>query len=56
MPLTNAQKQAALRSRRASQGLKELRGIWATEAQEPIIKKAVIKIIKRLSINDKRVD
>jgi len=38
MPLTNAQKQEALRKRRATLGLHEIRGIYATQKQDKMIK------------------
>jgi len=47
MPLTNAQKQEALRKRRAANGLHEIRGIYATQDQVRQIKKYANKIINK---------
>ena len=41
LALTNKQKQAALRKRRADLGQKEMRGIYVTDSEEIEIKKMV---------------
>lgn len=38
-PLTNTEKSKALRERRESLGLKEMRGIWANNSEQKILKK-----------------
>ncbi len=48
MPLSNQEKQAALRKRRADLGQKEMRGIWVTDDEEKIIKKEIRKRLKEL--------
>ena len=49
MPLTSKEKSQALRNRRAEAGLKELRNVWVSDAEE----KALRPIIKA-AINDMR--
>lgn len=44
MGLTSAEKQRALRQRRADQGLTEVRGIYAPESLHQAIKQAVKKM------------
>ena len=44
MALSNQQKQQALRKRRASEGLKELRGVW----MPPELHKEAKELIKEL--------
>ncbi len=48
MSLDNKQKQAALRARRAEAGLKEMRGIWVTDAEEVEVKPKIRAMLKRL--------
>jgi uncharacterized lipoprotein YddW (UPF0748 family) len=48
MALTNKQKQEALRKRRAAAGLKELRGVWVTDAEEIEVKQKIRAMLKRL--------
>ena len=48
MALSNKQKQAALRKRRAELGQKELRGIWVTDEEEKILKKEIRQRLKEL--------
>jgi uncharacterized lipoprotein YddW (UPF0748 family) len=45
---TNKQKQAALRARMAEAGLKEMRGVWVTDAEEIDVKKKIRAMLKRL--------
>lgn len=44
MSLTSAEKQRALRQRRADQGLTEVRGIYAPESLHKAIKEAAQKV------------
>ena len=44
----NTEKSKALRVRRAALGLKEIRGLWATEAEEVVVKPMVRKKLKKL--------
>ena len=46
MPKTVAERQQALRKRRADQGLTEVRGIYAPEAQHQAIKEAAKKLLQ----------
>ena len=46
--LTNKQKQAALRLRRAALGQKEVRGIWVTESEETFVKKQIRAMLKKM--------
>ncbi len=46
--LTNKQKQAAFRARRAEAGLKEMRGVWVTDAEEVEVKKKIRAMLKRM--------
>ncbi len=48
MALTNTQKQAALRKRRAAEGQKEMRGIYVTDEEEIEVKKKVRAMLKRM--------
>ena len=48
MALDNKQKQAALRARRAEAGLKEMRGIWVTDAEETEVKQKIREMLKRM--------
>ena len=43
--LSNKQKQAALRKRRAAQGLKELRGVYVPALLEKQIKKVINEMV-----------
>ena len=45
--LTNKQKQAALRKRRADLGQKEMRGIWVTDDEEIKVKEKVRAMITK---------
>lgn len=46
MTKSNAERQEALRKRKRDAGLKEVRGIYATEAEEREIKKFAAEIAK----------
>ena len=46
MPLTNKEKQAALRKRKAELGQKEMRGIWVTNEEERKLKPKIREILK----------
>lgn len=48
MALTNAEKQKALRERRAELGQKEMRGIYVTDEEEAEVKRAVKGILKEM--------
>lgn len=48
MPLSNKEKQAALRFRKAELGQKEMRGIWVTDDEEKIIKNEIRQRLKEL--------
>lgn len=48
MPLTNKEKQQALRKRRAEEGLKEMRGLWVSEEEEKIVKPEIRKRLEEM--------
>ena len=48
MPLTNKEKQQALRKRRADEGLKEIRCVWAKESDHKILKSKIRKMIDKM--------
>ena len=48
MALTNKEKQAALRKRRADLGQKELRGIWVSDDEEKILKTKIRALFKKM--------
>ena len=48
MAISNKEKQAALRFRRAALGQKEMRGIWVTGDEEKILKKEIRQRLKEL--------
>ena len=54
MPLTNKQRQAALRTKRAALGQKEMRGIWVTDKEESTLKPALREQIKSMRANVKK--
>lgn len=47
----NTEKSKILRAKRAALGQKEIRGLWATDAEEIIIKPMVRKKLKKLREN-----
>ncbi len=48
MPLTNAQKQEALRKRRALEGLQEIRGTWAQQKYHRAIKDMIKNMMRNI--------
>lgn len=48
MALSNNEKQAALRFRRADLGQKELRGVWVTDEEERTLKPKIRDMLKKL--------
>jgi len=56
--LTNKEKQASLRKRRATLGLKEMRGVWVSNDEEkllkPIFRKMIEKHRKKEKDNEKK--
>lgn len=48
MALTNKQKQEALRKRRADLGQKEMRGVWVTDAEEPVLKVRIREMLEQM--------
>jgi len=48
MPLSNKEKQQALRKRRADAGLKEMRGVWVTDEEEKKLKPQIKQTLKKM--------
>ena len=48
MPLTNQEKQQALRKRRAGAGLKELRNVWISEEEEKELRARINEILENM--------
>lgn len=48
MVLSDKDKQAALRQRKASAGLKELRNIWVTDKEKSILKPKITTILNAI--------
>lgn len=49
--LTNRERQAALRKRKAALGLKEIRNIWATNKEEEELKPMIKDFLEEIRLN-----